>query len=175
MNKIKESLSLTHNDTIVRNMYKGIGVCTINQIIEPADLEKISKYYLVWHKPNDNKKNSYQSTTAKNFQFGEYINEFLYDPKQLPSSSEVSEHIKRLKNGWNYPIEIIVAYDTSINIGLIVDATRHSLALYYIKHTEEERLQTLLQVNREVNLICQMNSFHCRNIFYHDFTSLISS
>ena len=171
LNKIKESLTLIHNDTIVRNMYKGIGVCTINQVIEPADLEKICKYYLVWHKPNDNRKNSCQST-IKNLQFGEYINEFSYDPKQLPSSSEVLEHIKRLKNGWNYPIEIIVAYDTAINIGLIVDATRHSLALYYIKQTEEERLQMLLQENKEVNL-CQMNSFHCRNIFYHDFTSLI--
>jgi hypothetical protein len=174
LNKIKESLSLIHNDTIVRNMYKGIGLCTINQIIEPTDLEKISKYYLVWRKPNDNRKNSYQSTTSKNFQFGEYMNEFLYDPKQLPSSSEVLEYIKRLKNGWNYPIEIIVAYDTTINIGLIVDAARHSLALYYIKQTEEERLQTLLQENKEVNL-CQMNSFHCRNIFYRDFTNLILS
>lgn len=70
----------------------------------------------------------YQSMKAKNFQFGEYMNEFLYDPKQLPSSSKVLQHINRLKNGWNYPIEIIVAYDTAINIGLIVDATRHSLA-----------------------------------------------
>jgi len=173
LNKIKESLTLIHNDTIVRNMYKGIGVCTINQIIEPADLEKIYKYYLLWHKPND-RKNSYQSMTTKNFQFGEYINEFLYDPTQLPSSSEVSERIKRLKNGWNYPIEIIVAYDTAINIGLIVGATKHSLALYYIKQTEEKRLQTLLQENKEVNL-CQMNSLHCRNIFYDDFRRLVST
>ena len=84
------------------------------------------------------------------------------------------EDIKRLKNGWNYPIEIIVAYDTAINTGLIVDATKHSLALYYIKQTEEQRLQMLLQENDVVNL-CQMNSFHCRNIFYHDFARLISS
>jgi len=174
LNKIKESLALIHNDAIVRNMYKGIGVCTINQIIEPADLVKIFKYYLLWHKPSYNRKDSYQSTLTKNFKFGEYTNEFLYHPKQLPSNSEVSEHIKRLRNGWTYPIEIIVAYDTAINIGLIVDATKHSLALYYIKQTEEERLQRLLQENKEVNL-CQMNSLQCRNIFYHDFASLISS
>ncbi len=174
MNKIKDSLALTHNDTIVRNMYKGIGVCTINQVIEPADLEKICKYYLAWRKPDGNRKNSYLSATTKNFQFSEYINELSYDPKQLPSSSEVLECIKSLKNGWDYPIEIIVAYDTAINIGLIVGSTKHCLALYYIKQTEEERLQTLLQENKEVNL-CQMNSFHCRNIFYQDFTSLISS
>lgn len=62
-------------------MYKGIGVCIINQIIEPADLEKMYKYYLLWHKPNYNKKNSYQSTSTKNFQISEYINQLLFDPK----------------------------------------------------------------------------------------------
>ena len=131
-NKIKESLALIRNETIVRNMYKGIGVCTVSQIIEPGDLEKICKYYLVWYKNNNNnssRKSSYQSITT-NFQFSEYINEFLYDPTELPSSNGVLEHINRLKNGWNYRIEIIVDYDTAINTGLIVDATKHSLALY---------------------------------------------
>ena len=172
-NKIKESLALIRNDTIVRNMYKGIGVCTVSQIIEPADLEKICKYYLVWYKNNNNNssKTSYQSTTT-NFQFSEYISMFLNHRTQLPSNNGVLEGIKRLKNGWNYPIEIIVAYDTAINTGLIVDATKTSLALYYIKQTEEERLQMLLQENDVVNL-CQMNSFHCRNIFHHDFSRLI--
>jgi hypothetical protein len=98
----------------------------------------------------------------------------LYDPAELPSNDKVQECIKRLKNGWNYPIEIIVAYDTAITKGLIVDATIHSLALYYIKQTEEERLQILLQESDVVNL-CQMNSLHCRNIFYYDFARLISS
>jgi hypothetical protein len=80
-----------------------------------------------------------------------------------------------LKNGWNNPIEIIVAYDTAINKGLIVGGTIHSMALYYIKQKEEEeRLQSLLQENDVVNL-CQMNSLQCRNIFYHDFSRLISS
>ena len=114
-NKIKESIEAIHNDTIVRNRYKGIGVCTVNQIIEPADLEKISKYYLVWYKPRDDY-HQYASTTV-NFQFSEYIEEFLYDPTQLPSNHRVLQCIKRLKNGWNYPIEIIVAYDTAINKG----------------------------------------------------------
>ncbi|MFL6346832.1 MAG: hypothetical protein ACJ72X_00865, partial [Nitrososphaeraceae archaeon] len=68
----------------------------------------------------------------------------------------------------------IVAYDTAINKGLIVDGTEHSLALYFIKHKEEERLQILLQENDVVN-ICQMNSLQCRNIFYHDFARLFQA
>jgi hypothetical protein len=171
-NKIKESIEAIHNDNIVRNRYKGIGVCNVSQIIGPADLEKICKYYLVWHKPASSY-HKYTSTTS-NFQFSEYIDELLYDPAELPSNDKVQECIKRLKNGWNYPIEIIVAYDTAITKGLIVDATIHSLALYYIKQTEEERLQILLQESDVVNL-CQMNSLHCRNIFYYDFARLISS
>jgi hypothetical protein len=59
-----------------------------------------------------------------------------------------------------YPILTLFAtYDTAMNKGLIVDATTHNLALYYIKQREEERLQVLLQQNDIVN-ICQMNSLH---------------
>jgi hypothetical protein len=49
-----------------------------------------------------------------------------------------------LKNGWNHPIEIIVAFDTAINKDLIVAGTEYGLALYYIKQTEEDRSQILL-------------------------------
>ena len=171
-NKIKESIEAIHNDNVVRNRYKGIGVCNVSQIIEPVDLQKICKYYLVWHKPASSY-HKYTSTTS-NFQFSEYIDEFLYDPTELPSNDRVLECIKRLKNRWKYPIEIIVAYDTVINKGLIVAGTEHSLALYCIKETEEETLQILLQESDVVNL-CQMNSLHCRNIFYHDFVRLVSS
>jgi hypothetical protein len=165
-------LTAIHNDTIVKNRYKGIGLCNVSQIIEPTDLEKLRKYYLVWYKPTSTY-HHYISATS-NFQFSEYIDELLYDPTQFPSNDKVLECTRRLKNGWNYPIEIIVAYDTAINKGLIVDGTEHSLALYFIKQKEEERLQILLQENDIVNL-CQMNSLQCRNIFYHDFARLIPS
>ncbi|HYY51100.1 MAG TPA: hypothetical protein VE643_09525 [Nitrososphaeraceae archaeon] len=172
-NKIKVSIEAIHNDTIVRKMYKGIGVCNVSQIIEPADLEKICKYYLVWYKMPNSRYRQHTSNTA-NFQFSEYIDEFLYDPAELPSYNKVQECIEILKDGWNHPIEIIVAYDTAINLGLIVAGAEHGLALYYIKQTEEERSQILLQQNNTVNL-CQMNSLQCRNIFYHDFAKLFQA
>jgi hypothetical protein len=80
------------------------------------------------------------------------VNNNIRDSTPLPSSDKVLECAERLKNGWNYPIEIIVAYDTAIDKGLIVDGTEHSLALYFIKQREEERLQTLLQQNQTLNL-----------------------
>jgi hypothetical protein len=173
LNKIKESLEVVRNETLVRNMYKGIGVCIVSQVIEPADLEKLSEYYLVWYKLKHNRKSGHQHDST-NFQFSKYIDEFLHDPTGLPSNDAVLEYIKKLRKGWSYPIEIIVAYDTAIKTGLIVDATKHSLALYYVKQTQEEELQMLLQKNEVVNL-CQMNSFHCRNIFIHDFARIISN
>jgi hypothetical protein len=70
----------------------------VNQIIEPADLEKITKYYLVWYKLNNN---SYQSATT-NFQFSEHIIEFSYDRTRLPSNDGVLEHIKKTEK-WIEP------------------------------------------------------------------------
>jgi hypothetical protein len=169
-NKIEESIEEIGNDTLVRNRYKGIGVCNVTQIIEAADLDKLHKYYLVWQK-SGNRYHQY-ANTGINFRFVEYIDEFSYDLAGLPSSDKILKCIEKLKNGWNSPIEIIVAYDTAINKGMIVDGTMHSLALYFIKQTEEERLQSLLQESDVVSL-CQMNSLQCRNIFYHYFARLI--
>jgi hypothetical protein len=175
-NKIKDDLFSTRNRDIVKNRYRGIGKCTISQIIDPEDLEKIYHYYLVWCKTNPSSRSSPKATASSNnnFQFIEYVNEFLYDPTSLPSSDKVSQYIERLKSsGWDHPIEIIVAYDTTQNIGLIVDGTNYALALDYLKQTDEERLRTLLQENDAVKL-CLMKSTQCKNIFHYDFVNLIS-
>jgi hypothetical protein len=50
----------------------------------------------------------------------------------LPCNDKVSDMIQKLKHGWNYDIEIIVAYDTYKTISLIVDGTNHALAFYYL-------------------------------------------
>jgi hypothetical protein len=42
------------------------------------------------------------AASNNNFQFIEYINEFLYDPTPLPSNDKVSQYIERLKSiGWD--------------------------------------------------------------------------
>jgi hypothetical protein len=58
-----ESLALIRNDAILRDMYKES--CSVSQIIEPPDL-KISKYYLVGQKLNNNNgmKRSYQGSNT---------------------------------------------------------------------------------------------------------------
>ena len=172
-NTIKNLLFFACNYRLVRNTFKGIGSCDIIPLSRPDDFEKLAKYYLVWHNPNSNKESSYCSNDCISDVVKEYIRVFQ-DKKarlMLPCNDKVSAMIQKLKHGWNYGIEIIVAYDTSKNISLIVDGKNHALALYYLSLHKQTLLQELLKINNNVNL-CQMCSSQCRNIFSHDFAKL---
>jgi hypothetical protein len=178
LNKIKEALVLSPNDDYqsVRDRFKGIGSVETIPLITPNDFEKFSQYYLAWYKPNRNNDRGYNVDGSVNFRLSEYIEAFQDKDKRekLPNSDKVSDIVEKLKRGWSYTIEIIVAYDTSINIGLIVEGISHALALYYLKLDKPELLQELLKINSDVKL-CQMNSNQCRDIFSYDFAKVGSS
>jgi hypothetical protein len=172
-NTIKNLLSFTRNYQLVKDTFKGIGSCDILPLSKPNDFEKLAKYYLAWCKINSNKENKYCSAGTINYVVSEYIKVFEDQKTRsiLSCSDKVSDIIQKLKHGWSYAIEIIVAYDTSKNVGLIVDGTSHALALYYLSLHKQTLLQELLKINNNVNL-CQINSSQCRNIFSHDFGKL---
>jgi hypothetical protein len=172
-NTIKNLLSFTRNYQLVKDTFKGIGSCDILPLSRLNDFQKLAKYYLVWCKINSNKENSYSSAGTINYVVNEYIKIFEDQKTRstLSCSDKVSDIIQKLKHGWSYAIEIIVAYDISENVGLIVDGTSHALALYYLSLHKQTLLQELLKINNNVNL-CQMNSNQCRNIFSHDFGKL---
>lgn len=172
-NTIKNLLSFPCNYQLVKNTFKGIGSCDIIPLSRPNDFEKLAEYYLVWYNPDSNKESGYCSKDSISYVVNEYIKMFQ-DKKArltLPRNDKVSDMIQKLKHGWNYDIEIIVAYDTSKNISLIVDGTNHALALYYLSSHKQTLLQELLKINNNINL-CQMRSSQCRNIFSHDFAKL---
>ena len=172
-NTIKNLISFTGNYQLVKNTFKGIGSCDILPLSRPNDFKKLAKYYLVWCKINNNKENSHDNAGTINYVVNDYIKIFQ-DQKtrsMLSCSDKVSDIIQKLKHGWKYAIEIIVAYDTSKNVGLIVDGTSHALGLYYLSLHKQTLLQELLKINNNVNL-CQMNSNQCRNIFSQDFGKL---
>src|ERR687885_1277263 len=177
LNKIKEELVLSTDSDYqsVKNKFKGIGSVDTILLVTPNDFEKLAQYYLVWYKPNNNNDRGYNVDGSVNFRLSEYIQ--LFQDKEecarLPYVYRVSEIVEKLKRGWNYTIEIIVAYDTSINVGLIVESVSHALALYYLKLDQPELLQELLKINSDVKL-CQMNSNQCRDIFSYDFAKITS-
>jgi hypothetical protein len=172
-NTIKNLLLFTRNYQLVKDTFKGIGSCDILPLSRLNDFRKLAKYYLVWCKINSNKENSYSSAGTINYVVNEYIKIFEDQKTRstLSCSDKVSDIIQKLKHGWSYAIEIIVAYDICENVGLIVDGTSHALALYYLSLHKQTLLQELLKINNNVNL-CQMNSNQCRNIFSHDFGKL---
>lgn len=171
-NTIKNLLLFTRNYQLVKDTFKGIGSCDILPLSRLNDFQKLAKYYLVWCKINS-KENSYISAGTITCVVNEYIKVFEDQKTRstLSCSDKVSDVIQKLKHGWSYAIEIIVAYDISKNVGLIVDGTSHALALYYLSLHKQTLLQELLKINNNVNL-CQMNSNQCRNIFSHDFGKL---
>ena len=177
LNKIKEAIVLSTDKDyqLVKDRFKGVGSVDTILLLTPNDFEKLAKYYLVWYKPNNNNDRGYNVDGSVNFRLSEYIQ--LFQDKEecarLPYVYRVSEIVEKLKRGWNYTIEIIVAYDTSINVGLIVESVSHALALYYLKLDQPELLQELLKINSDVKL-CQMNSNQCRDIFSYDFAKIAS-
>jgi hypothetical protein len=178
LNKIKEALILSTDDKdyqLVKDRFKGIGSVDSTLLLTPNDFEKLAQYYLVWYKPNNNNDRGYNVDGSVNFRLSEYIQLFQDKEKcaRLPYVDKVSEIVEKLKRGWNYTIEIIVAYDTSINVGLIVESVSHALALYYLKLDQPELLQELLKINSDVKL-CQMNSNQCKDIFSYDFAKIAS-
>ena len=178
LNKIKEAILLSTDDSdnhLVKDKFKGVGGVDTILLLTPDDFEKLAQYYLIWYKPNNNNDRGYNVNGSVNFRLSEYILSFQNKEERarLPYADKVSEIIEKLKRGWNYTIEIIVAYDTSINVGLIVEGISHALALCYLKLDQPELLQELLKINSDIKL-CQMNSKQCRDIFSYDFTKIAS-
>jgi hypothetical protein len=64
---------------------------------------------------------------------GQYVNQIMNKNPNLLGYHEVSSLIKSLREGWKTEIEIIIAFDTIIRSGVVVDGTKHLLALLVIK------------------------------------------
>jgi hypothetical protein len=85
----------------------------------------------------------------------------------------VYPYIESLKEkGLTNDIDIIIAYDTFINKGLIVDGTKRSLALYYIKHTDKNLFRNLLASIKYSIKFVYLRSYVCRILFPIDFCKL---
>lgn len=157
LNQIKSSIfKHTGNMELVRRKFKNIGTCVVTQLISREDFEQIYQYYLPW----------YQNSTQ--IGFSQYVDKFMSGNVNLIEYEKIGNLVQRLRLGWDHRIEIIIAFDTITNIGVIVDGTHHSLALYCIKENDEELLEQLLARSGPVNQ-CKMSSPQSRNIFHEDF------
>src|SRR5262249_25736369 len=147
INKIKSAISAygyshscPNNIESVRKKFKNVGTCTVTDLIGSGEFEQLIEFYLPggW------------SDTTKQIGFGQYVNEFMDKNVKLKGFQVIHNLIDSLREGWENEIEIIVAFDTMRQAGIVVDGTKHSLALFVIKEKNDELLTQLLKSNAPV-------------------------
>lgn|SRR5215831_11408978 len=133
-NQIKSSIfEHARNMELVRRIFKNIGTCVVTQLISPEDFEQLYQYYMPWYWPH----------ISTQIRFSQYVHKFMSENVNLIEYKKIGNLVQRLRLGWDHRIEIIIAFDTIRNIGVIIDGTHRSLVLYCIKENDEQLLEQL--------------------------------
>ena len=152
----------------IYNVFCDIGICELKRLSSIQDIEELSNYYLVHYKPNYQGKSGLHIKDSENYLCNEYADLILKGLNVMPDVYSLIESLKEL----TYDIDIIIAYDTFINKGLIVDGTKRALALCSIKQTNKEQLTNLLNSTKYSINIIYLKSNVCRILFPLDFCKL---
>ena len=156
------------DSSCIYNVFRGIGTAELKPLISIEDIEKLSNYYLVWYKPNHQGISGLHIKDSENYLFNEISEGVLKGSQTLQYVYPLIESLKEL----THDIDIIIAYDTFINKGVIIDGTKRALALYYIKHTNKTQLTNLLASTKYSIKIIYLRSNICRVLFPLDFCKL---
>jgi hypothetical protein len=120
----------------VYNVFTGIGTYQSLKVCTKHDINRLLKYYLVRYKPNEEGYDGPQVKGSLNYLFQEYANKILRESSLM--RQEIQHLVQSIsENGLTHNIDIVVALDTTLNKGLIVDGTKRSLALYYMLSREK--------------------------------------
>ncbi|MFW6121935.1 MAG: hypothetical protein ACOC80_13715 [Petrotogales bacterium] len=149
--------------------FRDLGTCELKQVTKPKDLDQLSEHYLVWYKPNKVGLSGWNIDCSVNYRLCEYIDGLVNRSIEIPV--QVESLVQSFKNGLEKPVEILVAFDTSLRIALIIDGTKRALALHYLKQKEAEVSERLIS-SRHPIYILQLNSAHCKILFPCDFLKL---
>jgi hypothetical protein len=145
------------------SLFRGIGTCELKRMRDVKDADQISECYLVWYKPNKDGLSGWNVNGSVNYRLGEYL--------ELIQKPEVSSLIESFRKGLKSDVEILVAFDTTLNLGLIVDGTKRALALHYLKDSDGDTLNRLLTSDHSIDIL-QLNSAYCKVLFPCDFLKL---
>jgi hypothetical protein len=161
----------TERLNLLRNRFQNYGVCNVYALTKISDFEKLTQCYLPWYKPNSENQRGYNVKGSTNYRFDHYIAGFARGEEKVLEKDKIADYIQSYRRGWQEPIEIVIAHDTSINISLIVDGTHRSLALYYLYLIDNEILRKVMISSASIN-ICILKSRKCRTLFSYDFQKL---
>lgn len=151
------------------SVFRGISTCELKQIVKPNDIDQLSEHYLVWYKPNEYGLSGWNFVGSINYRLREYWNALVNN--SIAIQPQVLSLAQSFKTGLKQPVEILVAFDISHNISLIVDGTKRVLALYYLKQKEPAILNKLISLQKPIHVL-QLNSAYCGLLFPCDFLKL---
>jgi len=113
------------------SIFEDIGICKLNYINNYHDLLKLQfDRYLVWSNPNKEGQSDWYDIDTNNYLLSDYVLGLLGGKIKPPA--KLLKTIESLKKGLNKPIEILTAYDTELNKGIIIDGTKRIIALSYL-------------------------------------------
>ncbi len=150
--------------------FSTIGTCEQKQVKNSDELNQLSDHYLVWYKPNDVGRDGWNVNGSINYRLSEYYDGLT--AQKIPMRHDINQLIQSLNGGMKEPIEIMVAFDTSLKTGLIVDGTKRAISLYYLMHKNSGSLDNLLSSSQHPVRILQLSSPHCRLLFPCDFLKM---
>lgn len=150
------------------SIFRDICTCELEQIKSSDDIMKLSGYYLVWYKPNNQGMSGWNIDGSMNYLTWEYGDGLISNSINEP---EVSSLIQSFRKGLNKPVEILVAFDTLLNAGIIVDGTKRALALYTLAKTEKPVMEQLIKSAYPI-CVLRLKSAHCCSLFPCDFLKL---
>ena len=136
---------------------------------DSSALEQLVEYFTVWYTVNENGGYGAILEGCRNYRLSEFIDLFPNIPSYSTHRSETLAQIQSVissieKNGIMEPIIVLVAYDSVIGKGVIVDGSKRSTALCYTMKKGTLRLKETDSVD-----IVILTSPCCRLLFPFDF------
>jgi hypothetical protein len=158
-----------YDPSVLRYIFQGIGTWN-EQRMNNDDIDQLSQYYLVsFYKPNMYGDAGIGIEGSINYRFDEYLEVLTNGSIQV--IEKIQQIIYDLRQGLSKAINIIIALDSSLNKGIIIDANKRAIALSYLKHKEPKVFADLLKSTFPVNMVF-MKSSVCRIIYPLDFLQL---
>ncbi len=151
-----------------------IGTCARLHINCGDDVKKLSSYHLVWYTENGKGESGFDKENSFNYTLHDFANDFIN--KKLGNSygerlKQLKKTLSDLRGGLRKPIDIRVAYDSTLKKAVVVDGVKRVISLYYFMLKEPNTLSRIFSSEYPVYIL-KFVSDKCQDIFPCDFKKI---
>jgi len=133
------------------------------------DIDQLLGMRMVWYCPNQLGKDGWWVENSPNYVVKDYLAGLANSSIAMPP--ELAKLIKSFQSGITQPVEAMVAYDTSLKVGLIVDGTKRALTLCHLRQTDQAPLAKGFAAGDDIHIL-KLSSPYCLSLFFCDFAKL---